>query len=317
MVELECGEAAAAFASGMSAITSAILSIAQSGDRVLCVNHVYPDTYQFLRGFCGDLGIVTEFLDGTDIDALGARLRGAKLLYLESPSTWIMQEQDLAAIAEIARSHNVTTVADNSWASPLFQKPLKCGIDMVVHSASKYISGHSDVVAGLVVGSRSFIENMNRKVCTYLGGKLSAQEAALLIRGLRTLPLRMQRHQDSALYLANRLSERAEVMKVFHPGLEKQAFSQLSGYGGLFSIEVAEDVNIERFCDALSVFRLGVSWGGYESLLMPVAVSFQQCTQYNSAVDFGVPPRLIRLFVGLEDPEDLWHDLDRAFALSQ
>ena len=317
MVELECGEAAAAFASGMSAISSAILSVVQSGDRILCVNHIYPDAYQFLRGVCAGLGIVTEFVDGTDIDAIEARLTGAQLLYLESPSTWVMQEQNIAAMAKMARAQGVISIVDNTWASPLFQKPLTCGIDMVVHSASKYISGHSDAVAGLVVGKKELIENMKHNVCAYLGGKLSAQEAALLIRGLRTLSLRMQRHQDSALLLANRLADRADVENVYHPALEKPGFSQLSGYGGLFSIEVIDSVNIEKFCDSLSVFRLGVSWGGYESLALPVAASMQQTTQYCSAIDFEVSPRLIRLFIGLEDPEDLWHDLDHAFQNSQ
>ena len=316
MAELEGGEAATALASGMTAISSAILSIVQSGDRILSINHIYPDAYRFMRGFCAGLGIVTEFVDGTDIEAVCARLPGAKLLYLESPGTWLMQEQDIAALAKAAREHGVITILDNSWATPIFQKPLSVGIDMVVHSASKYLSGHSDVVAGIVVGSNELIHNMNHNVCTFLGGILSAHESALVIRGLRTLPLRMRRHQDSALSLASRLADRLDVERVYHPGLEKPAFSQLSGYGGLFSIEVSDCVDIETFCNSLSLFRMGVSWGGYESLVMPAAATMQQDVPYCSAVDFGVPPRLIRLFVGLEDLDDLWRDLDNAFRQS-
>lgn len=311
---LEQGEAAAAFSSGMAAISNAILSLVKSGDRIVCVKDVYPDAYRLLRGLCARFGIIAEFVDGSDLAAIEATLPGARLLYLESPNSWLMQEQDLVAIAKLARANGVTTIVDNSWASPIFQKPLQSGIDLVVHSASKYISGHSDTVAGLLVGSRSLIETMNAEVTPYLGAKLSAQEAALLLRGLRTLPLRMQRHQESGLMIAERLSQHARVKRVFHPGLARKDYSLLRGYGGLFSIELAGGVDIPAFCDALSVFRLGVSWGGYESLVMPAEVSINQAGEHNSAVDFGVSPRMIRLFVGLENPEDLWTDLSQALA---
>jgi len=314
---LEKGEAAAAFSSGMAAISNAVLAQVQSGDRIVCVRDVYPDTYRLLRGLCARFGIMTEFVDGNDLNAIKAAMPGAKLIYLESPNSWVMQEQDLAAVAKLARAEGVTTLVDNSWASPVFQKPLQCGIDIVVHSASKYISGHSDTVAGLLVGRRSLIEKMNAEVVPYLGAKLSAQEAALLLRGLRTLPLRMQRHQESGLIIAKRLSAHEQVARVYHPGLRRKDFSLLSGYGGLFSIELDERIDIPAFCDALSIFRLGVSWGGYESLVMPANVSINQASEHNPAVDFGVSPRMIRLFVGLEDPDDLWTDLLGAFAAAQ
>ncbi len=314
---LEKGEAAAAFSSGMAAISNAVLAQVQSGDRIVCVRDVYPDTYRLLRGLCARFGIMTEFVDGNDLNAIKAAMPGAKLIYLESPNSWVMQEQDLAAVAKLARAEGVTTLVDNSWASPVFQKPLQCGIDIVVHSASKYISGHSDTVAGLLVGRRSLIEKMNAEVVPYLGSKLSAQEAALLLRGLRTLPLRMQRHQESGLIIAKRLSAHEQVARVYHPGLRRKDFSLLSGYGGLFSIELDERIDIPAFCDALSIFRLGVSWGGYESLVMPANVSINQAGEHNPAVDFRVSPRMIRLFVGLEDPDDLWTDLLGAFAAAQ
>jgi cystathionine beta-lyase/cystathionine gamma-synthase len=313
MAMLESGDAAAAFSSGMAAICNAILGVVQSGDRIVCINHVYPDTYRLLCGLCSRLGIVAEFVDGTDTAAVADRLHGATLLYLESPNTWMMQEQDLGTLAELAHAEGVSTIADNSWATPLFQKPLQAGIDLVVHSASKYISGHSDTVAGLVVGNEELIERINLQVRPYLGASLSPHSASLLIRGLRTLPLRMQRHQESGLLLASRLAERADVRHVNHPGLQKSDFSLLSGYGSLFSIEVDESVHIPSFCDALSLFRLGVSWGGYESLVVPAEIARDQAGEFNSARDFGVPPRMIRLFVGLEDPDDLWNDLQQAF----
>jgi cystathionine beta-lyase/cystathionine gamma-synthase len=315
--QLEKGEAAAAFSSGMAAISNAVLALVRSGDRIVCIRDVYPDAYRLLRGLCARFGVTVDFVDGADLDAIKAALPGAALIYLESPNSWVMQEQDLAAIAKLAQAEGVTTFVDNSWASPIFQKPLECGIDLVVHSASKYISGHSDTVAGLLVGRKSLIEKMNAEVVPFLGAKLSAQEAALLLRGLRTLPLRMQRHQESGLKIAERLSDHDMVRRVYYPGLQRKDFSLLRGYGGLLSIELDDSIEISTFCDALSVFRLGVSWGGYESLAMPANVSINQAGEHNPAVDFGVSPRMIRLFVGLEEPEDLWADLQQAFAVAK
>lgn len=314
MCELEGGEKALAFSSGIAAISNAVLGLVESGDRVVCVRHCYPDTYRLLQGICARFGVTAEFVDGTDVGAIEKALPGAKLLYLESPTTWLFEEQNLEAIAIRARSAGVTTIIDNSWATPIFQKPLQAGIDLVVHSASKYISGHSDTVAGVLVGSGSIIDRLKLETTPYLGAKLSAQEAALLLRGLRTLPLRLQRHQDSALILAKRLTDHPAVTDVHHPALSPASYSLLKGYGGLFSFEVDDSIDIPTFCDALSLFRLGVSWGGHESLVMPVEVSINQAGSPSAAVDFGVPPRLVRLFVGLEDPEELWSDLEAALA---
>jgi len=314
MCQLEGGEAAAAFSSGMAAISNAILGQVQAGDRIVCVNHIYPDTYRLLKGVCSRFDISTDFVDGRDLKAIEDALPGAKLLYLESPNTWVMQEQDLMSIAKVAKCAGVTTVVDNSWASPIYQKPLEAGIDLVVHSASKYISGHSDTVAGLLVGDKTIIDQLKLHTTPYLGAKLSAQEAALLLRGLRTLPLRLKRHHESGLLIANRLAEHEFVTRVYHPGLASNNFSLLRGYGGLFSFEIDAALDIATFCDSLSLFRLGVSWGGHESLVMPAEVSINQAGEYCAAVDFGVSPRMIRLFIGLEEPEELWQDLCKAFA---
>jgi cystathionine beta-lyase/cystathionine gamma-synthase len=314
MCRLEDGEAAAAFSSGIAAIANAILGQVRSGDRIVCVKHIYPDTYRLLRDMCARFSVTTDFVDGRDLAAIEQAIPGARLLYLESPNTWVMQEQDLASIAKIARSAGVTTIVDNSWASPIFQKPLQAGIDLVVHSASKYISGHSDVVAGLLVGNKAIIDKLRLDTTPYLGAKLSAQEAALLLRGLRTLPLRLQRHQASGLMIAKRLAEHESVTRVHHPGLAPCEYSLLKGYGGLFSFEIDDRLDIPAFCDSLALFRLGVSWGGHESLVMPAEASINQAGEYSAAVDFGISPRMIRLFVGLEDAEELWSDLSQAFA---
>ncbi len=317
MAELEGGEACLAFGSGMAAISNAILSVVQPGDKVVCINHVYPDTYRFLKGFCTRFNISSEFVDGDSLEAIAAALPGAKLLYLESPSSWVMSEQDLQKIAALAKEHKVITLIDNSWASPLFQKPLALGIDMVVHSASKYIGGHSDVVAGLVIANAERISAISRYISPFLGGKLSANEAWLLIRGLRTLPLRMRQHHESALQLASQLQDHPQILAVNHPGLHKAAFSTLSGYSGLFSFELDQSVDIPTFCNALQLFHMGVSWGGFESLVMPAISVLNQAGEFNSAVDFGVSPRVIRVSIGLEDTADLWNDLQQAIAAAR
>ena len=313
LARLEGGDAALSFASGMAAISNTILSLVGPGDRIVCIKNVYADTYRLLRGVCARFGVETIFVDGTDIAEVQGAIVGAKLLYLESPNTWMFEEQDLSVLAQSARNHGVITVADNSWASPINQNPLKLGVDLVIHSATKYISGHSDTVAGVVIGDGTLIQRIDQTVRPYLGASLSAQDAARLIRGLRTLPIRIQRHHASGLEIATRLAARDDVIRVCHPGLQRKAFSRLRGYGSLFSLELSAAIDIPTFCNALQLFHLGVSWGGYESLVVPAEVSLNQAGENNAAVDFGVPARMIRMFVGLEDPEDLWQDLEFAF----
>ena len=312
MTQLERGDGAIAFASGMAAISNAILSVVQAGDQILCIDHVYPDAYRFLKGFCKRFSIDVKFVDGADIAAIESHLAQSKLFYLESPNSWLMQQQDLEGIAKLAKAHNVVTIVDNSWATPLFQKPLTLGIDIVVHSASKYISGHSDTVAGVVVASQHYIDQIRQNISPFLGGKLSANEAWLLTRGLRTLPLRMERHQASGLQIANALSQHPLVTQVFHPAIAKEDCKSLKGFGSLFSFSLADNVDIAIFCDALNIFRLGVSWGGYESLIIPAQAVVDQEGEFNSAQDFGVSARIVRLFIGLENPDELWSDIETA-----
>jgi cystathionine beta-lyase/cystathionine gamma-synthase len=317
LAALERAEAARGFASGMAAISTVILGLCQSGDRVVCVRHVYPDSYRLMRRLLPRFGIAAEFVDGGDPDAVARALRGARLLYLESPNSWVFGTQELARLAALARTHRVVTMADNSWASPIFQRPLDHGIDLVLHSASKYLGGHSDVVAGVVAGSRELIAAIDETAFPYLGAKLSPLDAWLLVRGLRTLPLRMRRHHESGLAIADRLAGHPAVLRVLHPAFANEpGRATLSGWSGLFAIELADSVSIRAFCDALRLFKLGVSWGGHESLAFPAEVGLQQAGGINSMRDFGVPPRLVRLHVGLEDVEDLWADLQQALAAS-
>ncbi len=308
---LEAADDAIATASGMAAISSAVLAHVAPGDRIVAVRNVYPDAWRFFEVVLRRFGVSTDYVDGRDVAAVAAALPGARLLYLESPTSWLFEALDVGALARAARAAGVMTIIDNSWATPLLQQPLILGADIVVHSASKYIGGHSDVVAGVIAGGAEAIGQIRSAISPYLGPKLSPFEAWLLIRGLRTLSARLERQGRSASLIAGRLAATEGVAAVHCPGVTTALQSGLAGPSGLFSFEV-DGIGVERFCDALKLFRLGVSWGGHESLVCPAIVTLDQTGGPNHARFFGHRPGLIRLSIGLEPPEALWADIARA-----
>jgi len=317
MAALEETDDAIGFPSGMAAISGAVLAFVEPGDRIVCVRHVYPDAYRLFETLLKKLNVTTTYVDGADLAAVETALPGARLLYLESPNSWMMETHDVAALAALAKKHGALSMIDNSWATPVFQRPATQGVDLVLHSASKYIGGHSDVVAGVVAGRADLVAHIRKTICPYIGAKLAPFEAWLLLRGLRTLPVRMPAHEASALTLARRLAEQPQVTGLHHPGLAGALPPGLTGTSGLFSFTVDDSVDIPAFCDALELFQLGVSWGGHESLVVPALVTRVQAAGPNSAVDFGVPASMIRLHIGLEGTEALWADLARAFKVAR
>lgn len=317
LAKLEGGEDALGFGSGMAAISTTVLTFVEPGDRIVAVRNLYPDAYRLFGTLMKRMKVEVTYVDGKDLEAVDHALSGARLLYLESPTSWIMETHDVAALAALGRKHGALSVIDNSWASPVFQRPLELGVDIVLHSASKYLGGHSDVVAGVVTGSKTLIDRIRTETLPYLGGKMSPFDAWLLIRGLRTLPIRMKAHEASAIEIARRLKFLDIVEQVNHPGLANQLPPGLTGTSGLFSFVLRQGVDIRRFCDHLQLFKLGVSWGGHESLVVPGEVVLQQKAQPNSAHAFGMNPRSVRLHVGLEGTEALWRDLDGAFSAAQ
>jgi cystathionine beta-lyase/cystathionine gamma-synthase len=314
LAALEATDEAIGFASGMAAISSTVMTFVKPCDRIICLRHVYPDTYRLFETLLKRWHIAVTYVDGCDHGAIDAALPGATLLYMESPTSWMMQAHDVEALATLARKHHVLSVIDNSWASPVFQQPTTLGVDLVLHSASKYIGGHSDTVAGAVAGPADLIAEIRRATCPFLGGKLSPFDAWLLLRGLRTLPVRMRAHESAALNIARRLREHPHVTSVHHPGLRAQLPRGLQGTSGLFSFALDGRVDIRTFCNHLGIFKLGVSWGGYESLAMPALITRSQTDGPNSAIDFGVPERVVRLHIGLEGVDALWGDLEAAIA---
>jgi cystathionine beta-lyase/cystathionine gamma-synthase len=314
MATAERGEAAVGFASGMAAISSTLIAFVRPGDRIACVEHAYPDAYRLLERLLRPFGVeisyhpVAAFEDDPDL------LKDARLAYLESPNSVVFQPMNLSKVAEHAGRHGTLTVIDNSWATPIFQNPLTLGIDIVVHSASKFISGHSDTVAGVVVSSHDLIDQIRDLTLPLLGAKLAPFEAFLLTRGLRTLDARMRQHQATANTFVDRLSNLACVTRVHSPGAN--SVPGLRGRSGLMSFELDDSIDIARLSDALSLFRLGVSWGGFESLLLPARVALAQAGEENSMQRFGVSPSLVRISLGLEDVDDLWADLESALSKS-
>ena len=314
MAQAEGGEAAVGFASGMGAIAGVLLAHLKPGDRVACVTHVYPDACRLFEQVLRPFGVSIDYHPPAAFADESELLAGVQLAYLESPTSAVFETMDLARVAAHARRHGALTVIDNSWATPVFQRPLSLGIDVVLHSASKYISGHSDTVAGVVVTDSARARHIRGLTLALMGAKLAPFEAFLLTRGLRTLPVRMRRHAETAGLIAARLATLPEVVRVHAPG--PGTVPGLEGRSGLLSVEFDETVDIPRFCDALHLFSLGVSWGGFESLAFPALAGLRQAGGTNSLQRFGVSPQLVRLSLGLEDAEDLWADLAQATAMA-
>jgi len=315
---LEGADGALCFSSGMGAISSAILHFARANCHVILVATAYSDTMKFVRGYLTErLNIRITLIDGADVKEIeDAICEDTKLIYVESPSSLIFRMQDLDAVAEIAKAHGIGTVIDNTYATPLHQQPLKHGIDIVCHTASKYMGGHSDIVAGALAARKEIIESIAEKERLLLGNCMDPHQAWLLIRGLRTMPLRLKQHGENALKVAAFLEKHPKVEKVFYPGSEsfeqKDLFAKyLTGTNGLMSFVpkgTAEDA--ECFVRHLHFFQNGCSWGGFESLCILIHPD-------EEARKAGIPENLVRLHVGLESVDTLIADLEQAFAYIQ
>lgn len=305
---LERCDAAKVFGSGMAAISAAIFSCVESGAHVVCVDTCYGPTHQLLQDYLPKFGVTTTFVDGRSVDAIFDAARPeTKLIYLESPSSIVFRMQDLEAVARVAREKGIATAIDNSYATPVFQTPAEFGVDIVVHTASKYLGGHSDIVAGALATSRDRMEKIMAWELPLLGAILAPFPAWLMLRGLRTLRIRLAAHQEAGNRLAAFLRGHPEVDELNHAGAEdhpqRELFlRQMRGSGGLISF-VPRCQNLDQlkaFVRSLKVFRQGVSWGGFESLC--VVLPFQP-------MDWPEPKYVVRLYCGLEDPADLIEDL--------
>lgn len=315
LAALERGERAKCFASGMGAISATISSLVAAGDHVLALGAIYGPTTQFLR-YLEKFGVThTHVAEADQLDSVVTP--ATRLLYFESPSYMPYRLVDIPRLTAWARGRGLVTVMDNTWATPLYQKPLSMGVDLVVHSLSKYVGGHSDLIGGAVVGADRHLRPIGQVEYQLYGAAMPAHDAAKVIRGLRTLRVRMAAHQATALRVAEYLAQHPRVRVVNHPGLpghpdEALASAQLRGFSGLFSIELDTDdtAKVARFVDGLRIFRPAVSWGGTESLANAPALT----TKPSVHATMGIPAGLVRLSIGLESPETLVDDLAQALA---
>lgn len=320
LARLEGGEEARCFASGMGAIGAVMIGYLNRGDHILLVNQVYGPAVELVKSLAQKYDVEYDIIPDGDLLEIACKIKpNTRMIYTESPGSMTMRVVDLRAIAELAARHNIITAIDNTWPTPLFQKPLSLGFDIVIHSCTKYLAGHSDILAGVVITRSSLMGPIRDFSHQLLGAVLAPFSAWLLLRGLRTLPVRMQAHQHNAIKVIDWLRRRDDVENIRHPYLastaEKEIIQrQMSGFSGLFSFELknADFEKVKGFIDACRVFKIGPSWGGYESLIISPNRGYNQAALDESGVSRG----LIRLSVGQEPAEVLINDLEAAFLAS-
>jgi len=319
LAALEGGEHGFVFATGMAAETTA-LALFEAGDHLIVHNDLYGGTYRLLMSVVVKQGIDVDFVNLRDLDALRAAIRPeTRLIWTETPTNPLMNLQDLQAIAAIAREHGVLTLCDNTFLTPYFQRPLDLGIDIVLHSTTKYINGHSDVVGGAVIVRDAELADRIKFLQNALGVGQSPMDCFLVLRGVKTLPLRMEAHHRNALLVARWLEAQSKVERVLHPGLKSHpqydlAQRQMTGCGGTFSFRVrgGQDA-VFRLLGAVRLFILAESLGGVESLIEHPWTMTHASMPDDAKTEAGITPDLVRISVGLEHPEDLIADLQQAF----
>jgi methionine-gamma-lyase len=321
MAALEGGDSAVSFASGMAAITAAMLTILKSGDHVIADEVLYGSTHELLSKGVPRLGFDVSFVDMSDVDqVINAIKDTTKLIFFETPANPTLKLTDIRAITEIAAESSIRTVVDNTFLTPYFQRPLELGADIVVHSATKYLNGHGDALGGILITSFELADAVRKGTLRDMGGVLSPFNAFLILRGIQTLSVRMERHAQNASKIATFLKKRAEVKDVFYPGLDrkltvnKSLREQMSGFGGVLSFEVYGGLNESlKFLNGLKLCTIAVSLGDTASLIEHPGLMTHSIIPKNERDRIGITDGLIRLSVGLENVEDIKADIEQAF----
>ncbi len=319
LAALDNAEDCLVFNSGAAAIFAAVLANVKSGDHIVSVNKPYTWAQKMFNEILPRFGVTTSYIDGREIEHFErAILPSTRVIYLESPNSWDYAIQDLAAVAELAKAENIVTIIDNSYCTPLYQRPINYGIDLTLQSATKYIGGHSDTVAGILCGSADMMKRIFNSEYMNIGSGISPFNAWLLIRGLRTLPMRLERITQTTQQVVAYLEQHPQVETVlfpFHPNFPQYqlAKQQMQGACGLMSFVIKADTleQIEKFCNSLQHILMAVSWGGHESLVIPKCAAIKA-----DHFDAAKPDhRMIRLYVGLEEADYLIKDLEQAFTI--
>lgn len=318
LASLEDAKHGLAFASGLAAET-AVLSLLKPGDNIVAMDDLYGGTYRLFTKVLLNQGITTTFIDGTNTHLIESVItKNTKIIWIETPTNPLLRLADIEAIANIAKAHNVLLVVDNTFASPYFQKPLNFGADIVVHSTTKYINGHSDVIGGAVVLNHNYLWEKIKFYQNAAGAILGPFDSWLTLRGIKTLAIRMEKHQQNALQVANALLKNPSVLKVNYPGLPshpqyKLAKHQMTGFGGMISFELDGGIDeVNKFVKELKIFSLAESLGGVESLVAYPPEMTHASIPRAERERIGIKENLIRLSVGIEDSEDLIADLEYA-----
>lgn len=306
-----------AFASGLASLDT-VLKMLSSGDHVISGENIYGGSHRLMRQVYERLGLTFTFVDMRDIHNVERALtRSTKLIYCETPTNPMMNLADLAAVGDLAKAHGLLYVVDNTFATPFFQQPLALGADVVLHSTTKYLNGHSDMVGGMLVTSRDDLAERIGFLQNSAGGVPGPMDCWLGLRGVKTLPLRMRRHDENGRTIAQWLSEHKSVKKLYYPGLPSHpqhqlAKRQMSGFGGMISFDLGDTARARRFVETTRVFALAESLGGVESLIGHPASMTHAAVPRPMREAMGLTDSLIRLSCGIEDPQDLIADLERA-----
>ncbi len=318
--DIEAGYSGLAFASGMAAIT-AVLTLFKSGDKIILSDNVYGGTYRVLAKVFKNFNLNFELVDTSNIKNVEDSITDdVKAIYIETPTNPLMTITDIKKISQIAKKNKLLTIVDNTFMTPYLQKPIELGADIVIHSATKYLGGHSDLVAGLVVVNNEDLSKRLHFIQNSTGGILNPFDSWLLIRGIKTLSVRMDRHEQNAQYIAKFLNENPLVEKVYYPGLESHIGhdiqkKQAKGYGAIISFVLKDTININDFFKKLKLITFGESLGGVESLMCHPASMTHAAIPYEIRQKVGIVDNLARLSVGIENKEDLIEDLTSAIKL--
>ncbi|WP_026174124.1 methionine gamma-lyase [Effusibacillus pohliae] len=319
---LENGEMGVAFGSGMAAISHVMMGLVKKGDHIIASDALYGCTFAFFQSILAErFGVCVSFVDTSDMQKVMDSLRPeTTVLYLETPANPTMKLSDIRALAQLVKPHNVKIVVDNTFMSPYLQRPLELGADVVVHSATKYISGHGDVVGGLAVGSKELMTSIKKSFLKDIGGVMGPFDAFLLLRGLKTLTVRMDKHCANAMKVAEFLRDHPAVERVLYPGLPdfpqyELAKQQMNGFGGTLSFEVKGGVEKgRRVMNSVRLCQLAVSLGDVHTLIQHPASMTHAVIPREERLQVGITDGLIRLSVGIEDVDDILQDLDGALS---
>ncbi|AOR24648.1 trans-sulfuration enzyme family protein [Clostridium taeniosporum] len=317
IADLEEGTSGFAFSSGMAAIT-AVLSLFKSGDNIIIPDNLYGGSFRVLDKIFKNFNIGYKIVNTTDLKQIKEAIDDTvKAIYIETPTNPLMDITDIKEVAKIAKDNNLLTIVDNTFMTPYLQKPLLLGADIVIHSATKYLGGHSDLIAGLVVVNNEELKEKIHFIQNSTGGILSPFDSFLLIRGIKTLAIRMDRHNLNAKSIAEFLKSRPEISKVYYPGFEEhQGYDiqskQAKGYGGMISFVLNDEYDYKQFFEKLKFITFGESLGGVESLVCHPASMTHGAIPYEIRQKVGIVDNLIRLSVGIESADDIINDLEKA-----